>query len=212
MPVEKEHEKILCERLRIAREALHPPMNQKQVAQELGITAGAISLWETFRSAPNLDNVVQLAKLYKVSIDWLVGASKVEQIRPRRSVEIPTVPILPLSGIANWDFNTGSGAVQASETYPSDSAAAIEVDFTSPLPSVCQRGDMLIVLRTANIGTEGVFLITEGNSKAPILRRGVTEGGNMLFLAEDPRYPILLRPQVGIIGRVLEVIRRNKIV
>src|SRR5262245_28066361 len=45
---------------------------QRAVALELGVTGNAVSGWERGGRAMSVDNVAAIAKLYKVSLDWLV--------------------------------------------------------------------------------------------------------------------------------------------
>lgn len=64
---------ILSLRLRLLRIA--SGMKQDDVAQVLGIGRSAYTYYELARSRPDCDALVRLAKLYKVSIDYLVGIS-----------------------------------------------------------------------------------------------------------------------------------------
>lgn len=45
----------------------------REVADKVGVKVGSISKWEIGVSAPWLNNLVALADLYGVSVDWLVG-------------------------------------------------------------------------------------------------------------------------------------------
>lgn len=70
-------EATLGERLRLARRRAR--LSQARVAERLGVTQQAVSQWETGLQPPNLENVIAAAKLYNVSIDWLLGHS-VDQV------------------------------------------------------------------------------------------------------------------------------------
>lgn len=48
--------------------------SQSQVHKLLGISKGSMSAYERNINAPSIENVKRLAKLYKVSVDYLVGA------------------------------------------------------------------------------------------------------------------------------------------
>ena len=48
-------------------------MSQEQLASQLTVSRQAISKWELDNSVPDTDNVVQLAKLFKVSADYLLN-------------------------------------------------------------------------------------------------------------------------------------------
>lgn len=48
-------------------------IGQIQLAKELGVSKGIISLWENGLREPSMSSLIQLAKYFNVSIDFLVG-------------------------------------------------------------------------------------------------------------------------------------------
>lgn len=61
----------LAQRLNSFREA--HGLTQEQLAQELHVSRQAISKWECGDAVPDLDNLTALSRLYRVSLDELVG-------------------------------------------------------------------------------------------------------------------------------------------
>ncbi|MDR3292872.1 MAG: helix-turn-helix domain-containing protein [Clostridiales bacterium] len=72
-------------------------MSQEDLADELGVSRQAVSKWERAESSPDTDNLIALAKLYRVSLDELVdmdseneksgkgdGAQKREEYREQK--------------------------------------------------------------------------------------------------------------------------------
>ncbi|MGM0213824.1 helix-turn-helix domain-containing protein [Enterococcus sp. AZ109] len=51
-------------------------LTQKQVANILHVTPQTISKWELDKSYPAIDQLVELSKLYKASVDKLIGRAK----------------------------------------------------------------------------------------------------------------------------------------
>ncbi|MCI9092806.1 MAG: helix-turn-helix domain-containing protein [Coprobacillus sp.] len=47
-------------------------LSQEQLAQKLGISRQAISKWERAEASPDTDNLIELAKLYDISLDELL--------------------------------------------------------------------------------------------------------------------------------------------
>ena len=47
-------------------------LSQEQLAQKLGISRQAVSKWERAEASPDTDNLIQLAKLYGISLDELL--------------------------------------------------------------------------------------------------------------------------------------------
>lgn len=50
-------------------------LTQKQLSEKLNITPAAISMWETDNSMPDYETLIKLAKLYNVSVDYILGLS-----------------------------------------------------------------------------------------------------------------------------------------
>ena len=66
-------EHILAENIRNYRKSLG--LTQEQLAERLGITLGTVSKWERGSSEPDLSYVMELAELFRVSVDALIGFS-----------------------------------------------------------------------------------------------------------------------------------------
>ena len=47
-------------------------MSQYEVAEKLLVSRQAVSLWETGQSAPSVDNIIELHRLFSVSVDVLL--------------------------------------------------------------------------------------------------------------------------------------------
>ena len=58
---------------RLKEERKKRKMTQKQIAEYLKIERGSYAKYETGANTPTLENMIKLAELYKVSIDYLVG-------------------------------------------------------------------------------------------------------------------------------------------
>jgi len=48
-------------------------MNQRELASILGVSNGAIGMWETGKREPDLDMVSKIAAYFNVSVDFLIG-------------------------------------------------------------------------------------------------------------------------------------------
>lgn len=51
-------------------------IGQVELAKQLGVSKGIISLWENGLREPNMSSLIALAKFFRVSIDYLVGLEK----------------------------------------------------------------------------------------------------------------------------------------
>lgn len=61
-------------RLRECRE--NAKLSQKYVALTLGIAAPSVANWERGKTNPSHENIVKLADLYGVSVDYLLGRTE----------------------------------------------------------------------------------------------------------------------------------------
>ena len=51
-------------------------IGQIQLAKELGVSKGIISMWENGLREPTMSSLILLSKYFNVSIDYLVGLEK----------------------------------------------------------------------------------------------------------------------------------------
>ena len=51
-------------------------IGQIQLAKELGVSKGIISMWENGLREPTMSSLISLSKFFNVSIDFLVGIEK----------------------------------------------------------------------------------------------------------------------------------------
>lgn len=75
-------------RYRQCREAAG--MSQKYVAVTLGIAGPSVSNWESGKTKPSSENLMQMADLYGVSVDYLLGRTDIPNIYEAMGKE--TVP------------------------------------------------------------------------------------------------------------------------
>jgi len=62
---------IFSERLKTLRK--EKKLTQKELAEQIGISQKSYSHWETGKNEASLENLIKLADLLEVSIDWLFG-------------------------------------------------------------------------------------------------------------------------------------------
>jgi transcriptional regulator with XRE-family HTH domain len=73
-------------RFRECREA--SGLTQKYVALTLGVKGPSVSNWESGKTTPTTENVAALAKLYNVSVDYLLGRDEGQpQTAPKYSTD-----------------------------------------------------------------------------------------------------------------------------
>ncbi len=65
------------ERLKLLR--MQSDLMQKEIAQILGVSVRTFQGWETARTEPNIEKLIQLADLFHVTVDFLVGHDSLEE-------------------------------------------------------------------------------------------------------------------------------------
>lgn len=68
----------VADRIRNLRE--QNKITQTELAQKLNITRSSVNAWEMGISAPSTQNIVELAELFNVSTDYLLGVNKTASI------------------------------------------------------------------------------------------------------------------------------------
>jgi SOS-response transcriptional repressor LexA len=200
-------------RLRSSREAMHPVVTQRDVANRLGVSFSAVNLWEQGRNFPTPNLLVELSKWFSVSVDWLLG---LDESGPRKltvtapgALRINTVPVVSSLALNRWTWDIALDAVQTRNAYPEGTAAAIVVASES-LETVVKNGDYAVISKAHNPEPGSIVLAAIGRASEPVLRKYVREGGEELLVADDTRYPTKrLEEGVRIIGRLVETIRRT---
>ncbi len=69
---------MIAERLKTLREM--KKLTQAELAKKLNITRSSVNAWEMGISTPSTQYVVELAKLFKVSTDFILGVNSYNSI------------------------------------------------------------------------------------------------------------------------------------
>ena len=88
---------------------------QEYIAEQLGISRQAVYKWEKGSSAPDTKNLIALAELLGVSVEYLATGAEAASEQPKQTVVLPfrklsrgffgAGVLLYLFGIANGQFN-----------------------------------------------------------------------------------------------------------
>ncbi len=78
-------------------------MTQAQLAQKLGLTKSVISAYETGLRLPSYDILIHMARIYKVSTDYLLGVENKHE--------------LDLSGLSNEEIKALLNLIEAMKKH-----------------------------------------------------------------------------------------------
>ncbi len=58
--------------------------SQRDFASFLGVSSGAVAMWETNKRQPDLEMIKKIAEYYKVSIDYLLDNNSTQSASPQK--------------------------------------------------------------------------------------------------------------------------------
>lgn len=171
-------------RLKEAREKAG--YSQKQVALMLGIAGPSVSNWERGKTSPTHENLVRLASLYHVSMDYIVGHD-IEPEPSSQAVRIPVlgtipagVPIEAIEDILDWE------EIPADWTRGGKEYFALRVTGSSMYPEY-RDGDVIVLRKQETCETGQDCAVMVNGDDATFKRVKWSERGVMLQ-AINPDY------------------------
>ena len=54
-------------------------LSQRELAKKLNISQGTYNNWENGKTEPSIEDLIEISKLFKVSVDYLIG-NQVEEV------------------------------------------------------------------------------------------------------------------------------------
>ena len=69
---------MIADRIRFLREQRE--LSQTELARQLGITRSSVNAWELGISAPSTQYIVELAGIFKISTDYLLGVENTASV------------------------------------------------------------------------------------------------------------------------------------
>ncbi len=191
--------------LKLARKA--KGLTQSEVAQAIGLTQNGYSYWENGKSKIDREQLLKLAALFEVSVDYLLGNT---DEMPSSGVRIPVlgdvaagIPIEAITDIV--DYEEIDAAMAATGDY-----FGLRIRGASMEPRM-REGDVVIVRKqdTADTGDTVVVLVNGDSATVKKIKYGPD---GITLLPSNPTYdPIFYSAKevqelpVRVIGRVVEL-------
>lgn len=191
--------------LKAARKA--KGLTQTEVAQAIGLTQNGYSYWENGKAKIDRDQLIKLAALFEVSIDYLLGNTEVPA---SNGVRIPVlgdvaagIPIEAITDIADYE-EIDAALARTGEFF------GLRIRGSSMEPRMCD-GDVVIVRqqKTADTGDTVVVLVNGDSATVKKIKYGQD---GITLLPTNPAYDPLFYSAaeveslpVRVIGRVVEL-------
>lgn len=81
-------------------------LSQEQLAEKIGVSRQAITKWETGRGLPDIENIVILAEIFKMTLDELVSQEK--QLQENKSKLFESITVYDIDCSKHFDISMGS--------------------------------------------------------------------------------------------------------
>ena len=182
-------------------------VKQKDIASMLGVTAGAVSQWESGRVNIDWRCATTLAEKFHVTPEYLLGET---DIIDSASIQAPAAVRIPLAAIED---------IEDWEEIPADMAkkgefVALRVKGDSMLPDI-KDGDVAIIRRQESIENGQIAAVIVNGEEATIKKvRLLPDGIRLIGLNTEVYEPHFYSKQeisdlpVRIYGKLVEVRRK----
>lgn len=142
-------------------------LSQEQLAEKLGISRQSVSKWERAEASPDTDNLIELAKLYQISLDELLGTGLNNKTEP--AVREGDTEESPAQA-------TEAASVTAQDDALEDQASAGDAPESDPAPQ--DNGEQkspdggTLKKEKVHVGWNGIH-IQDGDEQVHIGLRGI---------------------------------------
>lgn len=169
-------------------------MSQKELADVCKVHQTAVSQWEKGRTQPDLESLKQLSKIFGVAIETLInGEVANDENRIRVFDQVTAAAICNRLG--------------ESEYF----ALTVNDDSMNP---VMQRGDTVIIKRSADIESGNIAAVAIGGGNA-IIKKIIKKDTSILLVSENTSYEPLIFSKAEcetlplfILGKAIELRRK----
>lgn len=159
-------------------------LTQKQLADLLYIDCSTVTKWETKKSNPDFEKQQQLAELFGVSLDLLMGREK-----SSRNTNIPVLGSIP-AGIPFEAIEDviGEEEIPAEWTLGGKEFFALKIKGDSMYPEY-RTGDIVIFKKQEDCESGDDCAVMVNGYDATFKRVEKLEGGGILLKPLNPNYP-----------------------
>ncbi len=177
--------------------------SQKEVAEILHVTQGAVSSWEAGRWEPDQQNLSALADLYGISTDALLGRQTMIESAPRPIQEQPEIEFeeevqLPIVASLQCGYGTAGepytvigrhGVPKSFIKKYGKELVLVYANGSSMLPTI--RPGELMVCYPSDWWDDGTVVIININDSDTVKRIYHAQDGGIDLIPDNPEYKIM---------------------
>lgn len=194
------------ERLKQAR--LNKNLRQKDIADILHVSQATVAMWETGKSIPDIKIASELAKILDVSVDFLLGVEKLENVIENNTLSLKQIPVY---GYVAANSQHGEIAYEELLDYivipngmKGDFGLIVKGDSMEPR---LKDGDIAVVLKQPILenGEIGVIII---NGNEGVVKKYYKSDNAITLVSLNDNHPPIVIPkrnwdEVLIVGKVV---------
>lgn len=169
-------------------------LSQQELARICGVHQTAVSQWEKGRTQPDRESVKTLAKVFKVSIETILGY---EQPENENKIRV-------------FDYVTAAEICQ--KLGESEYFALMVTD--SGMHPAMQQGDTVIISRSAEIESGDIAAVSIGNGNA-VIKKIIKKDTSVMLVSENTAFEPLIFTKaecetlpIFILGKATELRRK----
>ena len=201
-------------KLRIKELRMKKGIRQGDLAETLGVSRQALSLWERGDSVPSLERTLQIASALKVSLNDLI--SETSEFRNPTPFDTDTV-LLPVYG----EVSAGMGEhaddkilfyADASSKYGTGEYFYLRAKGDSMMPYIID-GDLLLVKKTPSVdnGKVAVILI---DGEDGVVKKVIYDARKVTLKSYNDKYPPRVfkdaeKTRLLVLGEVVKTVRES---
>lgn len=199
---------ILSENIKYYRKQAN--LTQSELAKSLNIVPTSISAWENGRNKPLMDNVEQMAEIFKISKSELLGEIKLPSnlIEIKKTKNIPVLGVIACGEPILAEENIVDSIAFPSELLPSGKLFFLTAKGDSMEPVIKDRSLVMIRRQEDCESGEIAAVLVNGDEEATLKR--VRKLGEMVLLEainEDYEPYIVTKDNPArIIGKAMKVL------
>lgn len=200
--------------------------SQREVAEALHVTQGAVSSWEAGRWEPDKGNLAAMADMFGVSVDALIGRQTQIEPAPWKQIEVKPELVaedevmIPVVASLRCGFNSAGEPTVFSDRKPvpvswtrrwGTNIVFIDSVGDSMIPTI-RPGDLCICV-PGDAWEDGNIVVADINDSDTIKRIRRTDDGGIDLIPDNKEFePMHYSPedcerfQVRILGRIVKVI------
>lgn len=199
-------------------------MTQQELAEKLNVRRGSVSNWVTDRRMPDSETLVEIAKKFEVSVDFLLGnnickqtdvskLSNLTAIDNNEMVKIPVIgvikagiPMFSSENIIDYEY------VHQEELMQGENYFYLQVKGDSMINARIHEGDRVRIKKQSFIEKDGDIMAVRVNGDEATLKRVYKQDNGLVLVSENQNYAPMFFPAsdieigyVSIIGKVVKI-------